>query len=110
MSMKLRKAFSDDGTREAAALQYEEGRDSAPRITALGRGYLAARMIREAEDGGVRVVRDKALSHTLHKLSVGDEIPEGLYRVVAEILAFVYMMDRKEGAGQRAGSENKRGR
>jgi flagellar biosynthesis protein len=97
--MKRYKAFRDDDTREAAALKYDAGRDHAPRITGLGRGRLAERMIQEAEHSGVQVVRDDQLSHTLHRLSVGDEIPEALYRVVAEILVFVYRMDTRSIPG-----------
>ena len=47
--MKRYKEFRDDDTREAAALKYDAGKDNAPRVTGLGRGYLAERMIREAE-------------------------------------------------------------
>jgi flagellar biosynthesis protein len=93
--MKRYKAYRNDDTREAAALKYEAGKDNAPRVTGLGRGYLAGRMIREAQRNRVQVVQDKNLSCNLHRLSVGDEIPEALYRVVAEILAFVYRMDEK---------------
>ncbi len=91
--MKQYKAFRDDSLREAAALKYDADKDKAPRITGLGRGYLAQRMLEEAERSGVQVVQDDKLSHTLHRLSVGDEIPESLYRVVAEILVFIYRMD-----------------
>ncbi len=91
--MKEYKAYQGEETREAAVLKYEEGKDAAPRITALGKGYLAERIVKEAQDNQVQVVQDEGLSHVLHKLSIGDAIPEELYRVVAEILSFVYRMD-----------------
>ena len=94
--MKRYKAYENDHTREAAALKYDMDRDRVPRIIALGRGYLAQRMVKEAEENRVQVVRDDKVSHVLHRLSVGDEIPESLYRVVAEILVFVYRMDGKK--------------
>ena len=47
----------------------------------------------------MQVVQDDKLSHTLHRLSAGDEIPEALYRVVAEILVLVYKMDGRSGPG-----------
>lgn len=93
--MKRYQAYQGRETKEAAALKYQEGKDAAPRITAMGRGYLAERIVQEAESNKVQVVKDEAVSHMLHKLSVGDAIPEELYRVVAEILAFVYRMDGK---------------
>lgn len=98
--MKRYKAFRDEDTREATALKYDAEAGHAPRVTALGRGYVADRMVQEAEKSQVKVVQDNQLSHTLHRLSVGDEIPEALYRVVAEILVLVYKMDgRSPGAG-----------
>ena len=97
--MKRYKTYQNKDTREAAALKYDINKDSVPRITALGRGYLAQRMVREAEQNRVQVVQDEKLSHVLHRLSVGDEIPESLYRVVAEILVFVYRMDGRGGPG-----------
>ena len=100
--MKRYKSYDNEDTREAAALKYDADTDRVPRITALGRGYLARRMVREAEQNRVQVVQDEKLSHVLHRLSVGDEIPESLYRVVAEILVFVYRIDGKFGPGHGA--------
>jgi flagellar biosynthesis protein len=97
--MKRYKAYENEGTKEAAALKYDLDKDRVPRVTSLGRGYLAERMVKEAEQNRVQVVQDEKLSHVLHRLSVGDEIPEALYRVVAEILVFVYMMDGRMGPG-----------
>ena len=45
--MKRYKAFRDEETREAAAVKYDADKDKAPRVTALGRGYLADRMVQE---------------------------------------------------------------
>ncbi len=86
-----------DKTAEAAALKYDAQDDSAPYIVALGKGYVARRMVEEAREHHVQVVQDQKLSAVLQKLSVGDEIPEELYKVVAEILIFVNNMDSKYG-------------
>lgn len=103
--MKQYKAYENEDTREAAALKYDADKDRVPRIIALGKGYLAQRMVKEAEQNRVQVVREDKVSHVLHHLSVGDEIPESLYRVVAEILVFVYRMDGKIGPGRTPGSQ-----
>jgi flagellar biosynthesis protein len=71
-------------------------------VTALGKGYFAEQMVKEAERSHVQIVEDQSLSHVLHRLSVGDEIPEALYQVVAEILVFVYQADRQAGSGHDA--------
>lgn len=88
-------------TLEAAALKYDSKEDRAPQIIALGKGYLAGRMVDAARENNVQVVKDKKLSAVLHKLSIGDDIPEQLFKAIAEILVFVSSMDkeRKEKFG-----------
>ncbi|MFA5675713.1 MAG: EscU/YscU/HrcU family type III secretion system export apparatus switch protein [Christensenellales bacterium] len=88
----------DKKAREAAALKYNAQSDDAPYILALGKGYAADKMVEAAHESGVHVVQDEKLSKVLQKLSVGDEIPETLYQVVAEILSFISRIDEKYGA------------
>ncbi len=79
----------------AAALQYDGKTDSAPRLTAKGRGELAERIIEKARLHGVPVKEDPVLARFLCRLDVDEEIPAELYRAVAEILAFVYSLDAR---------------
>jgi len=81
--------------KQAAALKYDPEISDAPYVVALGQGHVAERIIETAREEGVQIVRDDKLSHMLQKLSVGDEIPEELYKVVAEVLVFVSNMDEK---------------
>lgn len=80
---------------EAAALKYDAENDDAPYIVALGKGLVAEQIIETAIDNKVKVVKDEKLSSVLGKLGIGDEIPEELYAVVAEILMFVSSMDEE---------------
>jgi flagellar biosynthesis protein len=82
----------------ATALQYEPG-DRAPQITATGSGYLAERIIAAAIEAGIPVRSDPALSRALEALDLGTEIPEELYRAVAEALAWAYKLDAKRRKG-----------
>jgi flagellar biosynthesis protein len=91
---------------EAAALKYNALEDNAPLIVALGKGYVAQKMVEKARESHIQVVQDQKLSSVLQKMSVGDEIPEELYKVVAEILLFVNNMDAKYGS--RFGLDNLR--
>ncbi len=84
--------------RKAVALRYERGRDPAPRVTARGAGDLADRILALARENNIPIQRDKALLDALYHLEINEEIPEELYQVVAEILAFVYRMNRFKGA------------
>jgi flagellar biosynthesis protein len=71
----------------AVALQYEKPR--APRVTAIGHGALAQKIIESAQAHGVPVRENAALAEALAKVEIDREIPENLYRAVAEVLAFV---------------------
>jgi flagellar biosynthesis protein len=85
--------------REAAALSYEPG-ETAPRVVATGRGHLAERIIAAAEEAGVPVKSDPALARALAALDLGDEVPEAMYRAVAETLAWAYKLDAQAARGK----------
>ena len=78
--------------RKAVALQYET-EDTAPKITAKGAGQVAETILRIARESGVHVEDNSLLSEALMQFEVGDYIPQELYEIVAEILAFVYRLD-----------------
>jgi flagellar biosynthesis protein len=79
----------------AAAIQYNPETDSAPVLTAFGEGYVAEKIVSLAKQSGVKVVEDPSLGSMLAKMSVGDQIPEELYEVVARVLIFVSDVDKK---------------
>jgi flagellar biosynthesis protein len=81
-----------DGKR-AAAIRYDPERDGAPVLTAFGEGHVADKILETAEESRVPVVKDAPLAAVLSAVSVGDEIPQELYEVVAKILVFVGEMD-----------------
>jgi len=76
-------------------LKYEHGEDTAPRLVAKGRGELAEKIIEIAKANGVPVREDKQLVELLSSLELYQEIPQELYKAVAEILAFIYALNRK---------------
>ena len=79
----------------AVALRYQAREDRAPRVIAQGRGELAERILQIAREHDIPIHEDRVLVEALASLDVGAEIPESLYQVVAEILAFVYSLDRR---------------
>ena len=79
--------------KRAAALHYEGS--GAPRVVAAGRGEIAKRIVELAEEAGVPVREDAALAEALSQLELQLEIPEDLYTVVAEALAWAYSLDVK---------------
>lgn len=81
--------------RRAAALSYDAGRDNAPRVIGAGAGHLAERIVAVARANGVPIVRDDTLAAALAALPTGSEIPPALYEAVAQVLAYVYSVDRQ---------------
>lgn len=77
----------------AAALRYEPAKSGAPRVTAKGRGYLAEKILEIAASHDIPVKQEPDLAKMLYLIDIDDEIPEELYRAVAEILAFLYAMN-----------------
>jgi flagellar biosynthesis protein len=78
--------------RRATALSYEHGA-LAPKVTATGSGLVAERIIAVAREAGVPVRSDPALAEALAALDLGADIPEALWRAVAEALAWAYRLD-----------------
>jgi flagellar biosynthesis protein len=66
-------------------------------VVATGRGALAERIIALAEAHDIPLVSDPGLAQTLAKLEVDTEIPPELYLAVAQILAYLYRLDREGG-------------
>jgi FlhB-like protein len=81
--------------RRAAALRYDAGRDQAPRVVASGKGVVADRIRAEARAAGVPVRDDAALAEALAGLELGAQVPESLYRAVAETLAWAYRLESR---------------
>lgn len=81
--------------RKAAALRYKPGTDGAPRVVAAGKGFVAEKIIARAREAGVPIHGDELLVQALVELDLCQEIPVELYAAVAEILAFVYRLDRR---------------
>ena len=73
--------------RIAVALLYE-GQD-APRVVASGEGWLGEKIIETAREHGVPIEENPALAQALSTIEIDEEIPEALYRAVAEILSFL---------------------
>lgn len=79
----------------AAALRYDPVEGSAPRLLAKGSGPVAEEILRIARENDVPLRSDPALAGALATLDIGAQIPSELFRTVAEVLAFVYGLERK---------------
>ena len=71
----------------AVALEYEAGH--ARRVVASGRGYVSEKIVEVAKAHGVPLQKDPALAAALSTLELEQEIPEQLYKAVAQVLGFI---------------------
>lgn len=77
----------------AVALTYAAGSDSAPKVVAKGKGLIAQAIIEQARAAGVYVHESPELVSLLLQVDLDRDIPAELYRAVAEVLAFVYLLE-----------------
>jgi flagellar biosynthesis protein len=84
----------EDKIKKAVALKYTRGKDVAPKITAKGRGAVADKILALARENRIPIEQDSTLMEALYRLDINEEIPEELYQVVAELLAFIYRMNK----------------
>ncbi len=80
------------GERRAVALEYDPS-FSVPRVVASARALMAEKLIQVAREYGVTIYEDPDLAVALGALNAGDEIPDHLYRAVAEVLAYCYTIN-----------------
>ena len=82
-------------THLAIALKYDRRSMKAPRIVAKGSRLNALRIREIARQHQVPIIENKPLARMMFKYGrVGGEIPAQLYSAVAEVLAWVYRINR----------------
>ncbi|MBW1739624.1 MAG: EscU/YscU/HrcU family type III secretion system export apparatus switch protein [Deltaproteobacteria bacterium] len=87
--------------KKAVGLKYRPGEDNAPKVTAKGTGKIAEKIIEIARKHGIPVKDDPDLVEVLSRLDLEEEIPPELYVIIAELLAFVYNLNRKKGSSRK---------
>jgi flagellar biosynthesis protein len=81
-------------TPKAVALKYEREKDQAPRIVAKGKGLIADQIMALAKEYNVPLYEDKNLVQVLETLEIDTDIPSELYQAVAQVLAFIYRLNK----------------
>lgn len=84
-----------DDQRRAAALSYKQGY-YAPVVVARGSGVVAEAIIACAREAGVYVHESPELVKLLMQVDSDQYIPPELYRAVAEVLVWLYAMEREQ--------------
>ncbi len=83
-----------DKKRTAIALRYDVEKDAAPLVLASGRGVVADEILRIADENKIPLYENTKLAELLSKLELDAQIPPELYTLVAEVLFFVYQLDK----------------
>lgn len=91
----MNNSDKNKSVKSAVGLKYKDGDKSAPKVIAKGFGDLADEIVAVAKENGVLVHEDPYLSELLNRLDLGQEIPEQLYFVIAELIAFSYVLQGK---------------
>lgn len=84
-------------THFAVAIEYKPEKNNAPVVIAKGMDSLALKIIQVAEKNNITLVENKPLARGLYEaVDIDREIPENFYQAVAEVLAFVYSIKKKD--------------
>ncbi len=91
--------MSDDAEM-AIAIKYDKEKDVAPRVVAKGMRLKAEKIREIAKQYNIPVMKNVSLANSLYRVDVGQEIPEELFDAVAEILNFVWALQREQAGGR----------
>jgi len=83
-------------THFACAIKYDKEKASAPVLIAKGADHLAQKLKDIAKEHNVPIVENKPLARMLYyNVDLDAEIPQELYQMTAEVLAYVYQLKNK---------------
>lgn len=82
--------------KKAVALRYQPEKEAAPRVTAKGKGHVAETILRIAEAHDLPIRQDGDLVELLAQVELDRQIPENLYKAVAEVFVFLYNVTRDD--------------
>jgi flagellar biosynthesis protein len=87
-------SHQDKESLQAIAIKYDQQSKKAPTIVASGRGKIATEILSIAEENNIPMVEDEKLSKLLSSLKIRSEVPPTLFKLVAEVLAFVFYLEK----------------
>ena len=92
-------------THYAVALKYDQDSMGAPVVVAKGSDEVAFKIMEVAREYKVEVLRTPPLTRAVyHNSDIGEEIPDGLYMAIAQVLAYVFQLRQfRKGHGPKPG-------
>ena len=80
----------------SVALSYDENGYTAPLLLAKGQDHMAIHIGKIAKGAGVPILRLPPLARSIYySTEVGNEIPRGLFIAVAQVLAYLFQLKRR---------------
>lgn len=84
-------------THLAVAIKYDPAKFEAPYVLAKGQGQIAQKIKELAREQNIVIMENKPLARALYnQVEIGQVVPKELYQAVAEVLAFVYKINRRK--------------
>ena len=80
--------------KRAIAIKYNP-EESAPKVVAKGKGYMAEKILEQAKENEVKIFEDAELVKEFENIELGEHIPPELYEVVARVLIFITDLDKQ---------------
>ena len=80
---------------KAIALKYDDKNDTAPKVTAKGEGKIAKTIISLAKENDIPIKKDEDLVEMLSKVELDREVPQQMYKAIAEVFSFIYNLTKK---------------
>ncbi len=83
----------------AIAIRYEPDEMQTPKVLAKGKRLMAERIRNIATEAGIPIIEDKPLARAMYdKVEPGFDIPMEFFTAVAEVLAYVYRLKKRNAA------------
>ena len=79
---------------KAVALKYDHSKSQAPLVTAKGQGNVAQKIIKLAEANDIPIKKDEDLIELLSNVELDHEVPQEMYKAVAEVFSFIYSITK----------------
>lgn len=83
-----------ESIKKAIAIRYKKDQDKVPIISAKGKGEIAKQIIKIAKENNIVIQKDEHLANNLVELDINSQIPIEAFAAVAEILNYVYKIDK----------------
>jgi len=89
---------NNKGQKVAVAISYDPEDAETPKVLAAGLGEMARRILDLSRREHIYIHRNATLANLLARVPNGSDIPESAYRLIAELLVFLYATDERLAA------------